>query len=258
MRITETPAYSPEAAQAVERLESLRGSGWDITEKTGPELNAIEADVITIGQGRSIPEMDINSYSTRLMSEASEALKTERIRRDLEHQRILKEQVDRVDLITRAAGRLERAMTDLERAEGIEDKRYLIAPRPVDVITDERLRGMDGKSIESLAFVESMAEKQTGDGLDRIEHSASILEKHGGTRGKRLAKVLRVMAKESREALEAHRANIASIRGEQDARAERAKMEQRAKESIPETAAAVDDLLARVAELEEKLSAAQQ
>lgn len=258
MRITEVPAYSPEAAQAIQRLESLRGNGWNLTEMTSPELAAIEADIITVGQGRSIQERDIGSYSTRLMGEAGEALRTERINRELEHQRILKEQRNRVDLITRAAGRIEQAMTDLEHAEGIEDKRYLIAPGPVDVITGERLQKMDDKALKSLAFMETMAEKQTRDGLGKTEHSAAILEKHGGARGKRLAKVLRAMEKESREALEAHGANVAAIRGEQDARAERAKMEQRAKESIPETAAAVDDLLARVAELEEKLSAAQQ
>ena len=255
MQAAESPVYSPEVAAAIQRLETLRDKGWNLTELTVGELDAAEADVDVIVQGRSSRERDIDSYSSQLLGRAREALKTERTRRNLEHQSIVREQVSRVDHIARAAGYLERAVDEMGYAEDVEDKRYLIAPRPVDEIAVESLRAMDDAALRGLAFTESMAEKQTGIELDRNEHSATVLEKHGGTRGKRLAKVLRAMAQESREALEAHRANIASIRGEQDARVERAKMERKAKESMPETVATVDDLLARVAELEQIVAA---
>lgn len=254
----ERPAYTPEAAKALEHLESLDRSEWDLTHKTVEEMASIEGDIATICEGRRDTERSYRSYSSYLIRKAEEALRTERLRRDNERNNAIREQQNRIQSITAAATFLERAAEQMEKAESIEDKRFIIPRYPVAVLTTERASAMDGASLDRMAGMETRVAEQTGISLDRTEHSAAVLEKHGGARGKRLAKVLRAVAEEHREDLEAHRANAKTAQSELDARAKRATMDQRARKSLSETTATVGELVARVAELEEKLASAGQ
>lgn len=254
MRAAESPVFTPEAAVAIQRLESLRNKGWNLSVMTGDELEAIEKDIATVRKGRCWSEKEIGSYSSKLVQEAAEALRMERLNRENNRNQAIREQQNRIQTITAAATSLERAAEQMEEAESIEDKRHIIPRYPVAVLTAERAHAMDDVSLDRMADMETRIAEQTGITLNRTEHSASVLEKHGGARGKRLAKVLRAVAKESREDLEAHRGNAEVARAELDARAERARKMKEAKQSLPTTTATVDDLLARVAELEEKLA----
>ena len=258
MRTAESPVYTPEAAAAIQRLETLRDKGWNLSMMTGDELDGVEGDIATIREGRRDTEWSHRSYSSCLIQKAEEALRMERLRRDNERNNAIREQENRIQSITAAATFLERAAEQMKEAEGIEDRRFIIPRYPVAVLTTERASAMDDVSLDRMADIETRIAEQTGISLDRTEHSASVLEKHGGARGKRLAKVLRAVAEEHREDLEAHRGNADVARAELDARAERARKMQEAKQDLPTTTAAVGDLLARVAELEEKLASAGQ
>lgn len=253
--VEEVPTYTPEAAEAVERLEALERSGWDLMRMTAEELDGIDADMSVIVHGRSEAEQQMGSYTGGLLHRAHEAVGAERVRRDLERQRVMAEQRSRIDHVRRAAGYLDSAQGELEQFENIEDKGFLLSPSPVDPLTRERLHAMTDKELASAEFVASMAEKQSGNSLREFEHSADVLEKHGGARGKRAAKVLRGLAKESRTTLEAHRSNASAARAEIKERAERVKRDEEARASLPRTTATVEELLVRVADLEEKLAA---
>lgn len=252
------PIFTPEAQAALKSLEALDRAGWKLADMTTGELEAIEKDIATVRKGRCWAEKEIGSYSSKLTQKAAEALRMERLRRDTERNNAIREQQNRIQIITAAATSLERAAKQMEEAESIEDKRHIIPRYPVDVLTAERVHAMDDVALERLEGMETRQADVDGSVLNEKEHSASVLEKHGGARGKRLAKVLRAVANESREKMEAHRSNAEVARAELDARAERARKMQEAEQSLPTTTATVDDLLARVAELEEKLATAQQ
>ncbi len=254
----EEPPFTPEAAKALESLESYEREGWNLTNKTVEEMASIEGDIAAIREGRCNTERSYGSYSSCLIRKAEEALRMERLHRDNERNSAIREQENRIQSITAAATFLERAAEQMKEAEGIEDKRFIIPRYPVAVLTTERASAMDDVSLDRMADMETRIAEQTGISLDRTEHSASVLEKHGGARGKRLAKVLRAVAEEHREDLEAHRANAKTAQSELDARAKRATMDQRARKSLSETTATVGELVARVAELEEKLASAGQ
>lgn len=248
------PIFTPEAQDALKSLESLDRAGWKLADMTTGELEAIEKDIATVRKGRCWAQREIGSYSSKLIHKAAEALRTERLNRENSRNQAIREQQNRIQSITAAATSLERAAEQMEHAESIEDKRHIIPRYPVAVLTAERAHAMDDVSLDRMADMETRIAEQTGISLNRTEHSASVLEKHGGARGKRLAKVLRAVANESREDLEAHRGNAEVARAELDARAERARKMQEAEQSLPTTTATVSDLLARVAELEEKLA----
>lgn len=248
------PVFTPEAQDALKSLESLDHAGWSLADMTMDEMGAIENDIATIREGRCWSEKEIGSYSSKLIHKAAEALRMERLRRDFERNNAIREQQNRIQSITAAATLLERAAERMEEAESIEDKRHIIPRYPVEVLTAKRAHAMDDVALERLEGMETRQADIAGNALNERERHASVLEKHGGARGKRLAKVLRAMAQESRETMEAHRGNVDVARAELDARAERARKMQEAEQSLPTTTATVSDLLARVAELEEKLA----
>jgi len=254
-RRKEEPPFTPEADEALKRLESFRESGWNLTNRTTEELDAIDADLKTVGAGRCSRERNLFSYSSKLMQDARDALRIERLRRENQRDQAIREQQDRIHTIIAAATTMELAAEQMEKAEGIEDRRDIIPRYTVEAVTTEQAHGMDDRALASVADMnERQAELVAGKNLDEYEHAASVLEKNGGARGKRLARVLREEAEHFRDDLEAHRANAATARAELDARAKRAEDRQQAMDSVAETTANVDELLARVADLEARLS----
>ena len=254
-RRKEEPPFTPEADEALKRLESFRESGRNLASMTTEELDAIDADLKTVGAGRCSRERDIFSYSSKLMRDVQDPLRIERLRRHNEREQAIREQQDRIHTIIAAAASMELAAKHMEAAEAIEDRRGIIPRYPVDVLAAEAAQGMDDAQLASFADrSERQAELVAGKNLDEYERAASVLEKNGGARGKRLARVLREEAEHFRDDLEAHRANAATARAELDARAERAEDRQQAMDSVAETTANVDELLARVADLEARLA----
>ena len=254
-RRKEEPAFTPEADEALKRLELFRESGWNIASRTTEELDAIDADLKTVGSGRCSGEKDYSSYSSKLMREARDALRTERLHRHCERENAIREQQGRINTIIAAATWMERAAECMEQAEAIEDRRGIIPRHPVAVLAAEAAQGMDDAQLASSAgSSERQAELVAGKNLNEYERAASVLEKNGGARGKRLARVLREEAEHFRDDLEAHRANAATARAELDARAKRAEDRRQAIASVAETTANVDELLARVADLEARLA----
>lgn len=247
----EEPPFTPEAAKALESLESYERDGWNLTDATAEELAGIDEDVTAVLEGRCENEQNISSYSSRIIRNAWEALRSERLRRDNERNNAIREQQKRIQDITAAATYLERAMDVMESVEATVDKRFIIPRYPVAVVSADSAQSMDDAALTRMVNLESLQVTSVGNNLDKYEHSASVLEKQGGARGKRLAKVLRAVADEYREDLEAHRANVSAAQSELDDRAKRAEMNKQARESLPETTATVDELLSRVAELEE-------
>lgn len=249
------PELTPEGKEALTSLEAHRNRDWNLTNLTTDELDAIEANVAALKKGRGQSEWTNRSLTSHIIQEAREALRDERLRRQNERDQAIREQQGRINTIIAAATWMEHAAECMERAEAIEDRRGIIPRYPVDVLAAEAAQGMDDAQLASFAdSSERQAEFVAGKNLNEYEHAASVLEKNGGARGKRLARVLREEAEHFRDDLEAHRANAATARAELDARAERAERERQALAAVPETTANVDELLARVADLEARLA----
>lgn len=249
------PELTPEGKEALTSLEAHRSRDWNLTNLTTDELDAIEADVETLKKGRGQSEWTHRSLTSHIIQEAREALRDERLRRQNERDQAIREQQGRISTIIAAATWMEHAAECMEKAEAIEDRRGIIPRYPVEAVTTEQAHGMDDRALASVADMnERQAELVAGKNLNEYERVASVLEKNGGARGKRLARVLREEAEHFRDDLEAHRANAATARAELDARAKRAEDRQKAMASVAETTANVDELLARVADLEARLA----
>ena len=249
------PELTPEGKKALTSLEVHANHDWNLTNLTTDELDAIEADVAALKKGRGQSEWTHRSLTSHIIQEARKAVHDERLRRHIEQENAIQEQWDRINTIIAAATTMELAAEQMEQAEAIEDRRGIIPRYPVDVLAAEAAQGMDDAQLASFAgSSERQAELVAGKNLNEYERAASVLEKNGGARGKRLARVLREEAEHFRDDLEAHRANAATARAELDARAKRAEDRRRAIASVAETTANVDELLARVADLEARLA----
>lgn len=240
----------------IARLAESASGGYQLDELTADELDELDNasfdlyDAATKGLTTDYEP----TYIGKLIYETRDAVKHERNHRKHERDSAVAEQVGRITHITAAAGHLKKAAEEMEAAERIEAKPHIIPATAVDMLTTESAKGMDESSLASIISSSTYAANIAGGQLDQMDGAATILEKHGGARGKRLAKVLRDRANDFRVTLEAHRGNADVARAELDARAERSRKMQEAKQSLPTTTATVDDLLARVAELEEKLA----
>jgi len=219
----------------VSTLAKLQARGWTLTD--ADDLQAIEDAIAKVV--RVYRPMEVGSVESELVHGARQAVRAERNRRDLENQRAIERQRDRIRDMQAAAKSFERALQLMGQAESIEDRRDTIPRATIQNVTAEGARAMEDVRLRQALAMEEHDGGCFVSGADANEHDAGVLERWGGAQGKRLAKVLRAIAKESREDAATHRANASVLRAEVDRRAELAKPVD------------VQALRARVAELEQ-------
>ena len=218
----------------VSTLAKLQARGWTLTD--ADDLQAIEDAIAKVV--RVYRPMEVGSVESELVHGARQAVRAERNRRDLENQRAIERQRDRIRNMVSAAKSFERALQLMGYAEEIEDRRELI-PRTFAVVTAEDARAMDDARLRASENMEQRAANDCENGAGSYDHSADVLRKWGGAQGKRLANVLREVAAEQRADAAAHRHSLSVISAEVARRAE------------PTDAETIETLRARVAELEQ-------
>ena len=226
---------APTVQGDVNALRALQARGWRLDGSA--DLDAIDGRIAKV-VGVYSP-MEVGSPVQELVRQARQAVRGERNRRDLENQRAIERQRDRIRDMQAAAKSFERALQLMGQAESIEDRRDTIPRATIQNVTAEGARAMEDVRLRQALAMEEHDGGCFVSGADANEHDAGVLERWGGAQGKRLAKVLRAIAKESREDAATHRANASVLRAEVDRRAELAKPVD------------VQALRARVAELEQ-------
>jgi len=247
------PAVAPEAAEDLARLESLRNQGWeDLTDLTAEELQNIDACIDAVSKGRSLQEREITSHTSTVLREAEEAVRDERRRRNLEHERLVDLQRKRVEYIHRAASLVRDAGRYLDMAEGIPDRRGELLPR-------HEVGGIDPEGLTDVELGRIVAEDgRDAEALERhaedMQQVAARLLAVRDPRFKAHAKTAKAIADEASEDAAKHRARAEVASVELSRRDLRARMEREANE--PAKVSDVQALVARVAELELALSVA--
>jgi len=225
---------APTVQGDVNALRALQARGWRLDGSA--DLDAIDGRIAKVAGVYS--PMEVGSPVQELVRQARQAVRAERNRRDLENQRAIERQRDRIRNMVSAAKSFERALQLMGYAEEIEDRRELI-PRTFAVVTAEDARAMDDARLRASENMEQRAANDCENGAGSYDHSADVLRKWGGAQGKRLANVLREVAAEQRADAAAHRHSLSVISAEVARRAE------------PTDAETIETLRARVAELEQ-------
>ena len=231
---------APTVAKSLAAIRSLQDSGWKLSDDS--DLDAIDTHIRNVCEVYNPLEVGTDVHS--LVSSCRQAVRNECIRRDLENRHAIERQRNRIRVMLAAAESFERALQLLDQAEGIEDRRDLIPRATIQSITDADAREMDDARLRQMEHMESRERDSLRSGAESIERKAALLERCGGSQGKRLAKVLRATAKESREDAATHQANASVLHAE---------AERRAKLAEPVD---VHALQARIAELEAAARAA--
>lgn len=243
-------ANAPRVADSETFLNSLRADGWNLG---GIDLDLVKAHADRVGAAYS--PLEFGSAVCNLISETHEAIRHEQIRREEARQRHAKAQRDRITSITTAARDLEHAHKLLDEAEAAGRDPSLVPYYVPATVTSESAADMEPKQLEFTINNQSI-EARRDDGIaDTAEHDAESLERFGGAQGKRAAKELRAIAKAARDGAAACRANVLTARAELDRRAKAEAANEAAKASVGQTAADVQALLKRVAELEAQMAA---
>lgn len=253
-REQEQEPVTPGAQEALGLLERHDRSGWSLTGLAADELAAIDAAAAVMSDARPLQEREVGSPTSELLHRCHEAMRQERIRRDLDHQREVGEQRRRIESIRRAAKSIEDAAGLLEQAEAVEDRRAELLPRPTIEAIDAATM-TDAELLRAIAEDERAAEGMGGY-AETMAHVADVLASVKDQRFRRHAKTAEAISAEAAEDADAHRARIRAARAELDARAERERAEQEA--DAPARAADVSALAARVAEIEGQLADSQQ
>lgn len=216
-------------------LHGLQSRGWSLG--ADDDLKAIEGSIAKVWQVHNPLEFGTELYD--LIHDAQEAVATERRRRNLEHDRAVQRQRDRICYIHRAAKLVGDAADCLDGTDSIEDRRDELLPRqaiaPIDAggMDPAELERAIAESDRNAASMESAASDWT-----RV---AKLLSMVKDARFGRYAKVAEGIASE-------HAADAAAHR--ERAQAARAELESR--KAVDD--ADVDSLRARVAELEQALA----
>lgn len=246
----EEPAFTPSVAESLSFLESLRNRGWDLTGMTSEELQDVTDNWTVVYEGRPLREREVGSHTSQLLYEAETALKAERNRRNLEHQRNVDDQRRRISHILDAAKLIEDAAQRLEWAERIADCRVDLLPRIAIVPLDPE--GVESSELERIAADDDRAAGSWDKYASDVLHAADVLLSVKDQRFRAHAKTLKDIAAEATEDAASHRARAAAARAELNARAERDRQEQEA--NAPAKSVDVQALAARVAELEAALA----
>lgn len=222
---------APTVEKDVNALSVLQGRGWTIG--ADADLDAIEGQISRVAKVYS--PMEWGSPMWGLLYEASEAVRTERIRRRAEYEREVEQQRRRVRSIHLAATRIEEAARELEIADGIEDRRAELLPPTVLAPIDAD--GMDGQELDRAIAMEGRAADHSESTSSDWTHVADVLLTAKGDAFRRYAKVARTIAAECAGEAAAHRARVQELRAVLDSRTSLESMDAEA-------------LRARVAELE--------
>lgn len=217
-------------------LAMLQARGWGLGDDD--DLEAIEGRIERVAKVYSPIEWGSKLFD--LIHEAQEAVRTERCRRNLEHDRAVQRQRDRVRYVHRAAKLVGDAADCLDAADGIEDRRDELCPHvPVGSIDHS---GMDDAELgRAIAESDRDASRMESAASDWAR-AAELLSMVNDARFRRYAKVAEGIASESD-------GDAASYR--ERARAARAVLESRKAAGDM----GVDALRARVAELEQIVAA---
>lgn len=237
---------APTAEGSMSALRKLQNRGWTL----GPEddLDAIEGHIAKVESVYA--PMDWGSVEFDLVSGARQAVRSERNRRNWQHQQDVMEQQRRIAFIRDAARSIEDAAQRLEWAESIEDRRAELLPRaPIAPIEPD---GMSDAELKRIVAESDASAHGCDKAAEDMNHVADVLLSVKDARFRRHAKTAQTIAAEYAEDASLHRARVAAARGELNARAERERMEQEA--NAPAKAADVDALSQRVAELESALA----
>lgn len=226
---------APSVESDMAALTRLQSRGWGLGEDD--DLKAIEGHIERVVEVYKPLEFGTKLFD--LIHEAREAVTTERRRRNLEHDRAVERQRDRIRYIRRAAKLVGDAADCLDVADDIEDRRDELCPHvPVCSIDysgmdDAELGRAIAESDRNAASMESAASDWT--------RAAERLSMVKDARFRRYAKVAEGFASE-------HADDAASYR--ERAQAGRAELESR--KAVDDMD--VDALRARVAELEQALA----
>lgn len=217
-------------------LHGLQSRGWSLG--ADDDLEAIEGSIAKVWQVNNPLEFGTKLYD--LIHDAQEAVATERRRRNLEHDRAVQRQRDRVQYVHKAAKLVGDAADCLDAADGIEDRRDELCPHvPVGSIDHS---GMDDAELgRAIAESDRDASRMESAASDWTR-AAELLSMVKDARFRRYAKVAEGIASESD-------GDAASYR--ERAQAGRAELESR--KAVDDMD--VDALRARVAELEQIVAA---
>lgn len=220
----------------VSALTRLRSRGWKLGDSD--DLDAIEDHVAKV-RGVYSP-IEFGSELHALLYDARQAVTTERRRRELEHERAVEEQRQRIRSIHLAARHIEDAAKELAVADGIEDRRAELLPRvTIGAIDAEH---MDGKELDRAIQLDERAVAYRESAAEGWTHDAELLLSARGDAFMRHAETAKAMAAECAEDADAYRSRLQALRAARDSR------------ESPECMDA-DALRKRVAELEQAVSA---
>lgn len=217
-------------------LTRLQTRGWGLG--ADDDLEAIEGHIGAVVDVYKPLEFGSKLYD--LINEAREAVRTERSRRNLEHDLAVQRQRDRIRYVHRAAKLVGDAADCLDAADGIEDRRDELCPHaPVGSIDHS---GMDDAELgRAIAESDRNAASMESASSDWIR-AAELLSMVKDARFRRYAKVAEGIASESDGDAASYRERAQAARAELESRKAVDDMD-------------VDALRARVAELEQIVAA---
>lgn len=237
------------ARQCSEYLARLQQDGWNLS---GEDLEEIERRIV--GMRTLYEPLVFGSAPHQLVSDAFQAIRRERSRRDAEQQRAVTERHKRIADIRKAAQDLQGVD---KLVDGIDVARVdgLTSPAMMPYrISAESASDMADKQLSQLVAENERNSKQAEGNAAKLAEEADTLTRH---RIKQLASILKNLAADERNRAQIHRDNADVLRTEQQERERKSAEEAAAAEMLPLTTQDVQQLMTRVAELEAKLSASQ-
>lgn len=234
------------ARQCSEYLARLQQDGWNLS---GEDLEEIERRIV--GMRTLYEPLVFGSAPHQLVSDAFQAIRRERSRRDAEQQRAVTERHKRIADIRKAAQDLQGVD---KLVDGIDATKPITPAMMPDRISAAAASDMADKRISQL-----VAENQHQ--MERAESNATKLAEEADTltryRIKQLASILKDLAADERNRAQIYHDNADVLRTEQQERERKSAEEAAAAEMLPLTTQDVQQLMTRVAELESRLSAKQ-
>lgn len=238
------PTADAYAQESESYLRKLQEGGWSLE---GVDLEEIERRIV--GMRTLYEPLVFGSAPYQLVSEAFQAIKRERSRRDEERQRAATERHERIADIRKAAQDLQGV--DM-LVDGIDATKPITPTMMPDRITAAAASDMADKQLSQLVAENQRQMVRAESNATKLTEEADTLTRH---RIKQLAGILKDLAADEQNRAQIHRDNADVLRTEQQERERRAAEEAAAAEMLPLTTQDVQQLMSRVAELEAKLSA---
>lgn len=241
--ITST-AITPEKAAIVTRFQAMESEGWQALETmSSAEIAELEADI----NNACVHGLSFDHPHNQAISNASEALRQERIRRDIEMQERQREQQRRTANIHEAASLVSKARDCCLYAAQVERTASYtqppIEPPDVGAMNDGELsRTLDGYRAELM---------QIGSTPETKSEQSSLIALLKTPEAKAISRELKADADAHAKRRESLQAAAQAVRGEIERRAaEKAASEAEREEIADNLPSIVADLQARIAELE--------